>query len=235
MSSTLGQIINKALEGAQTKKGLKMKLLTTKEMITQHPDILQELGKTGVAAGLRAHPEWREKLGLGGRPLETATQLYAAVGKVQKGKAVARNTQHIEGSWSAEQRDLVRKIIEDPATPKSVTGNVLWKRVFDANPAWGAALRYSATGKEGQRFMAFVGRVKKMKQGKVTSALPAHSNNEALITVAGHEYSAADIEALLKEQRNALRPLKFCPECGYNLAMHQKALTIALRHSQTDT
>lgn len=53
-----------------------------------------------------------------------------------------------------------------------------------------------------------------------------------IIILNGHEYTDTELEEILKEHRNAVQPVRFCPECGFRMELHNKAYTIAQRHQQ---
>lgn len=53
-----------------------------------------------------------------------------------------------------------------------------------------------------------------------------------IIILNGREYTDTELEELLKEQRNSVQPVNFCPNCGFRMELHNKAYTIANRHAQ---
>ena len=68
------------------------------------------------------------------------------------------------------------------------------------------------------------------KKGK--AANNGHSAKETqVIILNGREYTDVELEAILKLQRNTVKPVKFCPECGFKMVLHNEAYTIASRHN----
>ena len=70
------------------------------------------------------------------------------------------------------------------------------------------------------------------KNAVKAAAKNGHAKEVQVIILNGQEYTDKELEAILKQQRNTVKPVKFCPECGFKMALHNEAYTIASRHQQ---
>ena len=54
------------------------------------------------------------------------------------------------------------------------------------------------------------------------------------VQLLGRTYTTQELETILQQHQNMVRPIKHCPECGYSVTMHNKAYSIAIRHSHVE-
>jgi len=54
------------------------------------------------------------------------------------------------------------------------------------------------------------------------------------VQLLGRTYTTQELETILQQHQNNVRPIKHCPECGYSVTMHNKAYSIAIRHSHVE-
>jgi len=158
--------------------------------------------------------------------------------------------------WSKQQYDLCKAIFESGNYRAGKKGkSINWTWAFSEHPDWAKELNYSEETRS--LFLSFAarvrtgggpyhhlgnkaGKIKEMEHAKKqmlitqepVEAVPVDQNGKVAITVAGHLFTLEQLEAIVIAHQNKLEHVKFCPECGYNQLMHNKAYTIAKRHSQ---
>lgn len=66
---------------------------------------------------------------------------------------------------------------------------------------------------------------------KKAAALMANREPEK-IEILGKLWTVPELETLIREKTNQVQPMKFCPNCGFNSSMHNKAYSVAMRHTQ---
>lgn len=73
----------------------------------------------------------------------------------------------------------------------------------------------------------------RLKKKGSKAANNGHSAKETqVIILNGREYTDIELEEILKQQRNTVKPVRFCPECGFKMVLHNEAYTIASRHNR---
>jgi hypothetical protein len=229
-------------------------VLTAGKLAAQYPQELEEILREGTTKSLMAHPEWHKMFFGRGEPRQI---LYTALDTLKKraGKK-PRAYNNMRGGpgnrtrWTEEQADLVRQIMAAPQWRKGGGQMVNWGLVFGLHPEWASSLNY--TEKDRSWFLSFVSRV---RNGKVSfqkaedqtlavstrapepEQIHAEPVNGAVVNsvqIGGREYSLLELEQIIRAAATALKPIKWCPECGYSLIMHTKAYSIAVKHSQTE-
>jgi hypothetical protein len=234
----------------------RVKKLTPSELLAKFPQEVAECVRLGTGTALARHPEWMGKLLANGEPKQT---LYLAVSYLKHGKTNTYNPAPQETQaqkparrrkgknivWTEEQAQLVRQILNAPQWRKN--GNrVAWEIVFATHPEWGQALNFNSENDK-KLFRSFSkrvadGKVKFASAGDlaVSTRAPEEVHAEPVngaptsVQIGGRNFTLLELEQIVRASLTALKPLKWCPECGYGLVFHTKAYSFAVKHSHNE-
>src|SRR5437899_5431531 len=213
-------------------------------MLETYPGIIKQVSDMGVKHAFKAHPEWKQTLLGRGEPKQA---LYDAVNRLRHGSRAERTkkkehkprfTVALEHKgpgrprgkggaaepWPKEDRDLILKIMADPAFKQG--DKVKWKRAWAAHPEWEKQL----LARGPSLFMSFVGRIRK----NGVPQTPAQEQQPVVIESETTLYTQAQVDelvhkavekALHKVLQQQINPVNFCPNCGEELDPFNKTNT----------
>lgn len=197
-------------------------------------------GKPSFVVAVQRNPSWRAELKFDDKIFRD--RLYPALTALRKHMARSGNGNGRPGpakhrkqqqprlkQYTPQEIALVRRIMADKAFQRG--DQIAWKQAFTLHPEW-----KEQVFKSKQSFAALVARVRAGQGSSIPLEAPQRLAEAAHVEVAPlpERFLLGDKVWTHAEviQKLQLVPCNFCPNCGADMQMHNRAFSVQRRHAQ---